>query len=276
MSAEPAPRPLAFPARPIPARATLRRPVSLPDYLPARMLNEFVYCPRLFFYEWVDGVFRHSSDTEDGAFKHERHDRHEDALPSSEQTSELEDLKARSVTLSSERHRLIAKLDLVEAEAGRVTPLDYKRGKPRLGEAGPEAWPADLIQICAQALVLRENGYVCDEGLVFYYGTKQRVRILINDALVQQTEQALEDARRTALSNQIPPPLVDSPKCARCSMVSVCLPDETFAALGLPVETSRDDQLELFPDANGSPEVHRLDLDNVRRLIPARDDLKPL
>ena len=25
---------------------------ELPDYLPARMVNEFAYCPRLFFYEW--------------------------------------------------------------------------------------------------------------------------------------------------------------------------------------------------------------------------------
>jgi hypothetical protein len=25
--------------------------LKLPDLLPARMLNEFVYCPRLFFYE---------------------------------------------------------------------------------------------------------------------------------------------------------------------------------------------------------------------------------
>ena len=31
-----------------------------PDYLPARMLNEFVYCPRLFYYEWVEGVFAHN------------------------------------------------------------------------------------------------------------------------------------------------------------------------------------------------------------------------
>ena len=38
-------------------------PLELPDYLPARMLNEFVYCPRLFFYEWVEGVFAHSADT---------------------------------------------------------------------------------------------------------------------------------------------------------------------------------------------------------------------
>ena len=30
----------------------------MPDYLPARMLNEFVYCPRLFYYEWVEGAGR--------------------------------------------------------------------------------------------------------------------------------------------------------------------------------------------------------------------------
>ena len=66
MSVEPAPRPLTFPLYPIPAKAALRRPMQLPDYLPARMLNEFVYCPRLFFYEWVEGVFRHSNDTVDG------------------------------------------------------------------------------------------------------------------------------------------------------------------------------------------------------------------
>lgn len=72
MSAEPSPRPLRFPLHRIPAKAALRRPLELPEYLPARMLNEFVYCPRLFFYEWVDGVFRHSSDTIDGAQKHEK------------------------------------------------------------------------------------------------------------------------------------------------------------------------------------------------------------
>src|SRR3989442_12060376 len=44
----------------------------LPEYLPARMLNEFVYCPRLFFYEWVEGVFAESGDTVEGALRHEK------------------------------------------------------------------------------------------------------------------------------------------------------------------------------------------------------------
>jgi CRISPR-associated protein Cas1 len=74
MSAHPHPsnRRLAFPAVPIPAKAALRRSVTLPDYLPARMLNEYVYCPRLYFYEWVEGVFRHNTDTVEGAIRHER------------------------------------------------------------------------------------------------------------------------------------------------------------------------------------------------------------
>ena len=31
--------------------------------VPARMLNEFVYCPRLAILEWVDGEFAPSADT---------------------------------------------------------------------------------------------------------------------------------------------------------------------------------------------------------------------
>jgi hypothetical protein len=33
------------------------RPLSCTGLVPARMLNEFTYCPRLFFIEWVQGRF---------------------------------------------------------------------------------------------------------------------------------------------------------------------------------------------------------------------------
>ena len=42
-------------------------PRSLPDYLPARMINEYVYCPRLFYYEQVEGVFVHNEHTAEGS-----------------------------------------------------------------------------------------------------------------------------------------------------------------------------------------------------------------
>src|SRR5271169_3073474 len=89
---------------------------ELPDYLPARMVNEFAYCPRLFFYEWVEGLFAESSDTVEGAIQHKRVDEKATALP---EASELPDrIHSRSVTLASERLRVIAKMDLVEVEDG--------------------------------------------------------------------------------------------------------------------------------------------------------------
>ncbi len=41
---------------------------EVPDLLPARMLNEFAYCPRLFFLEWVQSRFVDNDDTADGRY----------------------------------------------------------------------------------------------------------------------------------------------------------------------------------------------------------------
>ncbi|MEX1129720.1 MAG: CRISPR-associated protein Cas4, partial [Vicinamibacterales bacterium] len=258
------------------ARAVLPAALVLPDYLPARMLNEFVYCRRLFFYEWVDGLFAHSADTLDGAHRHEQHDRKEHELLPPE---DAERIHARSVTLSSDTHGLIAKLDLIEGEGSGVTPVDYKRGAPKDTGEGPEAWPADRVQLCAQALVLREHGYDVTDAVAYYYETKQRVRLAVDEELVAETVEALRAARAIAASGRIPPPLVDSPKCPRCSLVGICLPDETRRAMGLEPEAP-ESQPSLFGSETESAHDRPLDTSpeeaEIRRLVPARDDLRPL
>ena len=274
MSGEPLPSPLTFPLRPIPAKAHFRRPAVLPEYFPARMLNEFVYCPRLFFYEWVEGVFAHSSDTVEGSLRHEKLGEKTEALPAAGETEER--IHVRSVTLTSDPHGLIATIDLVEGEGDLVSPVDYKRGAPRQIEERLDGWPADRTQVCVQALVLRENGYRCDEALLYYNETKQRVRVAIDDALVQETLDALKRAKAVAMAGTIPPPLVDSPKCPRCSLVSICLPDDTRTAMAWRNEPVAVGQLVLFED-EAAPAVELAVVDEeVRRLMPARDDLRPL
>ncbi len=276
MSSEPLPSRPAFPSRPIPLQMTLPPRVALPDYFPARMLNEFVYCSRLFFYEWVEGVFAHSSDTLEGGFRHEKLERRDDPLAPPEDNAG-ERVHARSVTLSSETHRLIAKIDLVEGEGRRVTPVDYKRGAPREADGRIDAWPADRVQVCAQALILRDNGFECDEAVLYYDTTKQRVRIAIDAALVEETAKALAAASALATDGRIPRPLLDSPKCPRCSLVGICLPDETNLALQLRdlQDDGSESQLALFetaPDVSDALEQP----EDIRRLVPARDDLRPL
>src|SRR4051794_26500876 len=156
----------------------------IPDYLPARMLNEFVYCPRLFYYEWVEGLFVHNRETVEGGLRHAKLEQKDDALPAAGELAETDTIHSRSVTLSSEAHRLIAKMDLIEGAGELVTPVDYKRGAPRTrGDDGSlEAWDTDRVQLAVQALVLRDNGYRCEEAVIYYVATKQRVRVAIDES----------------------------------------------------------------------------------------------
>jgi CRISP-associated protein Cas1 len=241
---------------------------ELPDYLPARMVNQFAYCPRLFFYEWVDGLFAESVDTVEGRIQHKRVDEKTTALP---EAGELpESIHARSVTLSSDRLRVIAKMDLVEASGETVTPVDYKHGRPREGADGDLGiWPSDRAQLAVQGIVLRENGYRCDEGIVYYRKTGQRVRVAFDDALIGSTEEQIQQAWSTAMQGVLPPPLVDSPKCPGCSLVGICLPDETLRVS--MEDDSNAEQLSLFGAVPRKPVRHE-----VRALVTPRSELRPL
>lgn len=257
----------------------------LPDYLPARMVNEYVYCPRLYFYEWVEGVFRENAATVEGAAQHARVDREGKGLPAAEETGE-ERIHTRSITLSSERLRVIAKLDVVDVAAGVATPVDYKRGKPRDDGDALGLWPTDRVQLAIQAIVLRESGYRCDEGVIYYQATKQRVRLEMTPAVMAEAEAAVQEAWDLALRGEIPDPLVASPKCVGCSLAPICLPDEVNRLNG-PSDEPEPEQMLLFQMGEGGPPRKGVRRDagklestsasrEVRRLVTARDDLKPV
>ena len=257
-------------AQPVPYLESPRR--SLPDYLPARMINEFVYCSRLFYYEQVEGVFVHSADTIEGTTQHKRVDREGQSAPRPDAEME-EPVVVRSITLSSEHHRVIAKLDLAEFADGLATPIDYKHGRPMKGDAGLEAWPTDRVQLAVQALVLRANSYRCEEGVVFYQKTRQRVRIRFDDDMIAEAERAISGAWAAAATLEIPPPLVDSPKCPSCSLVGICMPDETWRLQAEPKDETAG-QLRLFEPSRRPPK--KPPGSETRLLVARRVDRKPL
>ncbi|MDA1277907.1 MAG: CRISPR-associated endonuclease Cas1 [Verrucomicrobia bacterium] len=285
-------------------------PSPLPTF-PARMLNEFVYCQRLFYYEFVEGVFVESADTLRGGALHKRVDSGSGAMPKAKGKGKMDKGKSaevknpsaasgqaassplstlpspladvihsRSVQMGSERLGVVAKMDLVEVRAERasgagpgnttlgetgdlfsalnVCPVDYKAGAPKEGKDANELWDTDKMQLGLQALILRDNGYTCGEGVIYYRATKQRVRLTITPELEAWILQNIADAKRVA-AGPIPPPLIDSPKCARCSLAPVCLPDETRRA-------------SLDPES----QIDNLKSKPLRRLIAARDDTRPL
>jgi CRISPR-associated protein Cas1 len=251
--------------------------ITQAEPIPARMLNEFVYCQRLFYYEYVEGIFVESADTLRGSAIHKKVDSGSGAMPDAktdgkaEKPAEPEVIHSRSVQLSSERLGVIAKMDLVEVRSApassdddlfsqavrEVVPVDYKAGAPREGDAGNELWDTDKMQLGLQALILRDNGYTCNEGVIYYRTTKQRVRLPVTSELENWVIEKIAEAKKV-MTGTIPAPLVDSPKCVRCSLAPVCLPDETRL-------------LHLRPDEPAPTEAT-----TVRRLIAARDETRPL
>lgn len=184
--------------------------------VPARIVNEHVYCPRLAWLEWEARAFTDNVDTAEGSDAHRRVDAEHDRDNGATLTA---------VQLSSERLGVTAKLDRVELRGATAVPVETKHGKPR--KDGPPLWQPELAQLSVQALLLREAGHRVDHGEVFFVDAQRRERVELPPDAEEWIGRLVAEIRANAAQSTPPPPLVDSPKCPRCSLVGVCLPDET-------------------------------------------------
>lgn len=202
----------------------------------------------------VEGVFLPSADTERGLAVHARVDRPSSvpgdggAVGGVRQSAEDSDsldpdrpLAVRSLALTSQHLGITAKLDLAEITGSRAVPVEYRKGRPSRGGPsaepvdemleqprlipGPEPWPTDRVQVGLQVILLEEAGYTVPEAILYYAAERLRVRVPVNDALRKEALAELDAAKRCA-AGQRPAPLVNDPKCPRCSLQPICLPDE--------------------------------------------------
>lgn len=226
--------------------------------LPVRMLSEYAYCPRLFHLMHVDGRWDDNLYTEEGRAVHDRVDHTGHNLPEPCPVSQADGKDgdppavASSVMLSSPGLNLVGKLDLVETRANMAVPVEFKRGSP---PAIPgQCWEPERVQLMAQGLLLREHGYTCDHGILYFAAARTRVAVAFTPELESRTRELLDEALAHLQAPLLPDPLTDSPKCNGCSLAAICLPDET-ALLNKPAAPASVD---------------------LRRLYPARDDAVPL
>ena len=180
---------------------------------PVRMLAQYSYCPRLAYLEWVQKEWADNYFTEHGRLVHQRVDAYSEAVDSP---------TTRSLNLTAPNEGFVTKLDLLEQEDGDGEPVEYKRGKalpqgPRLSEK---------VQLCAQGLALRENGWKSERGFLYYSGSKQRIEVVFDDELIRVTRSLHKDMRQTFERGKIPPPLVNDSRCDDCSLSAICLPEE--------------------------------------------------
>lgn len=232
-----------------------------PDFWHARNIAEHAYCQRLFYYMQVEGVFLPSSDTEQGQSLHRRVDHPSatasgpahtvpspDNAPAAESADPDRPRNVRSLALSSARMQLTATLDLAEVSGepfhgGIAIPVEYRKGRPQRlqldseletpNETEPgqqplarvEPWPPDRVQLGLQVLLLEEHGYRVPHAVLYYAAERRRLVIPVDDALREAAAAELAAAAKTAAGSR-PLPLLNDPKCPRCSLQPICLPDE--------------------------------------------------
>jgi CRISPR-associated exonuclease Cas4 len=130
----------------------------------------------------------------------------------------------RGLWIRSFRLGLVGQADVVEFEsgatAGRVTPIEYKRGRPKTNNS-------DRVQLCAQAMCLEEMlAITIDAGDLFYGKRQRRTHVIFEESLRTTTEAAAKRLHQMLESGETPPAVRDK-KCDTCSLFHLCLPEVT-------------------------------------------------
>jgi CRISPR-associated exonuclease Cas4 len=190
------------------------------EYLPLSGLQHLIFCERQCALIHVEGQWAENALTLQGRELHERAH-----LPGTESRPGVR--IARAVHLKSERLGLVGVADIVEYH--RVTgpgqrwvpfPVEYKRGRRR-------DRLADQVQLCAQAICLEEmHGCEIACGALFYGQSRRRLDVTFDAELRAVTAQA---SRRFGelVARRETPRVAPAPKCRRCSLRGLCMPEVT-------------------------------------------------
>lgn len=207
------------------------------ELLPISALQHLLFCPRQCALIHNEQIWLENRLTIEGRHLHAR--AHEETTEQRGATWIVRGLPLRSLALG-----LIGKADVVEftrdgtAEAEkvdsrtlfraarespsmwRITPVEYKRGKPKLDDS-------DRVQLCAQALCLEEMlGITIASGALFYGRPRRRAEAAFDASLREKTTTTalrLHDL----ISSGSTPRAQREPKCDNCSLFSICLPETT-------------------------------------------------
>src|SRR5438270_8086283 len=167
------------------------------EMIPISSLNALEYCPRLFYYQFVQGETLVNEFVLEGTLAHQ-----EVHQPGTHTTAEGE-MQITRLYLYSEALRLSGFADVVEVGSGVLVAVEYKRGQE--GQ-----WLNDHIQLCAQALCLEERQPgkpLIAYGYIYYVGSRRRVQVRFTQQLRDRTRAAIAQALKVAALEIPPPPL---------------------------------------------------------------------
>jgi CRISPR-associated protein Cas1 len=181
--------------------------------LPISLVAHHAFCPRR---AWLE---IHGEETDTGQVAHGVVDH-----TAVDDTSTSRVRRLRAVDVGSDRLAVSGRCDSIEiAGNGAMTVIEHKANPLRRRS---HATFAQRVQLALQALCLRDHGHRVTGAAVWFTSTRRRVPVDLDDDLIREAEDQVS-ATRAVVDAEVPPPaLDDDTRCASCSHVSVCLPDE--------------------------------------------------
>lgn len=170
-------------------------------------LNEYLYCPRRFYYQRYHDEIGAPYELVDGRSKHQN------AAHRSDWINER--------YLCDTALGLHGRIDIIESEGDVLTPIERKRS-----ESGA-VYTNDEIQLAGYCMLLsRAVDEPVNVGYVYLYSTDQRHSIQITEEHRQAVRKIVD--RIQSMSAEDIPPFTDNPsKCEACSARHYCMPEET-------------------------------------------------
>jgi CRISPR-associated exonuclease Cas4 len=178
--------------------------------VPVGALNQYLYCPRRYwYYRFFDPEDR-SADLINGRRRHDRQSRHPDWIRERYFRSEELGLHGRVDVLDSERN-----------DRDFPVPVERKRAT-----SGRYYWN-DEIQVTAYGLLIETTLGAVDTveyGVIYLYETDKRHRIELTEDRRQSVREVRDEIR--SLQPDEPPDIVENRnKCSGCSVRHYCQPE---------------------------------------------------
>lgn len=170
-------------------------------------LNEFVYCPRRYYYQRYYDEIGEPYELVDGRSKHDN---------SSRRGGWIKEQYFRSDKLG-----LHGKIDLIETESGTPTPVERKRA-----ESG-SYYVSDELQLAGYCMLFEA---AIDEpvntGYIYLYSTDTRHTVRITPDHRAAVRNVISQIHAMSVDD-VPPLIENRSKCDACSARTYCMPGET-------------------------------------------------
>ena len=194
------------------------------DYLLLSGIQHFVFCRRQWALIHIEQQWDDNYWTTSGELFHKKAHREE----SFEKRGNV--LIVRGMRVFSRELGIVGQCDVVEfqkSESGislqnyegkwRTVPIEYKRGKPKIGEE-------DELQLCAQSICLEEMLLTDIEKGYLYYGENRRRTEVIFSQEIRERVYNLCKEMHEIYAKGYTPKVKTGKRCNACSLKEICVP----------------------------------------------------